>query len=79
VQAPPLPRLLLFALCDLAREQQIPELIGYLLITFHCYLRPLELLQVTGADIWIDRQGTAATITLMQTKTSRSKGRAGRA
>jgi hypothetical protein len=74
VQAPPLPKVLLFALCDLAREQNLPELVGYLLISFHCYLRPLELLQVRGTDIWIDRSSSSATVTLMQTKTSRSRG-----
>jgi hypothetical protein len=74
VQAPPLPKVLLFALCNLAKQQSLPELVGYLLISFHCYLRPLELLQVKGTDLWVNRAGSKATITLMQTKTSRAKG-----
>ena len=45
-----------------------------MLVVFHCYFRPLELLQVTGADIWVSRNGKAASVTLMNTKTSKTKG-----
>ena len=73
-QTPPLPALLLFAMCHLAIEQSVPEMVAYLLISFHCFLRPLELLPVTGLDIWIAKNGKSATITLMNTKTSGKKG-----
>ena len=73
-QAPPLPVVLLLALCDLAREQKLPELVVYLLVTFHAYLRPLELLQVCGFDLWFGKNGRRGSITLMQTKTSGKKG-----
>jgi hypothetical protein len=73
-QAPPLPRILLFGLCDLAIEQSLPEMVAYLLISFHCFLRPLELLQVEGSDVWLQHGNTAATLTLRQTKGSGNRG-----
>ena len=43
----------------------------YLLVSFHCYLRPLELLPVAGADVWVaaDRKTT-----LMHTNCKGSRG-----
>ena len=64
-QVPPLPVLLLFAMCNLAVEH-VPEMVAYLLlISFHCFLRLLELLQVTGVDIWMAKDEKSATITLL--------------
>ena len=71
---PPLPVVLLLALCQMAVEEDLPEMVMYLLVVFHCYFRPLELLQVTGADIWVSRNGRTASVTLMNTKTSKTKG-----
>ena len=67
----PLPRRLAVAMAGAALAFGRPDLYALVLLGFHCFLRPTELLTLRPRDVTFLCKGAKAVITLRGTKTGR--------